>query len=348
MFNDDSHNDDNGRVQFGQEHGARVRVGPDRSSGRVQFSSSQGSIYEADANAAGEVHVGGLYSGGQFGSQRNQENTTVRVSAPDLGGYTARTQGGSIITSAAELRPDDLVKIGDIETTVEVARMNGLLGPGALQGGAQAQSDNANQQGANNNDDDTGRQDQQQHLDRNEPMAPEAEAAMIEALDKGGDTVFAALASLQQDGTISRTVIEEYASKLQVEPHEVEHKASVILKGYQDDACRGAARIVGTDEALAHEALHDATRNRRSAFNAAMEKHLETGRTGHYAPLTKDYIASLGDTDPGRVLAAEVGQGVTVSQGHQGEVIVTIDGATYRYEDAVRAGLITVRSGSKR
>lgn len=353
--NDDSNNnDDNASYSFGGkpayagDHVGRVRViaHGDDSTARVQFRTNQGSIYEADPNAAGQVHIGGLYSGGLHGLDQGEDNyARVYVSAPSLGGgITARTADGSYpVTNVADLKPTDIVRLPNgYETTVEVARMNGLLSPGTLPG--QQPQQQAQDQGEN---DQTQQQDQQQQAsDPKESMGPEAESAMVEVLEKGGDTAFAALASLQQNGEVSRAVITEYATRLGVEPHVVEQKAAVILRGYSDDACRGASRVAGTDEALAYEALHDATKTRRSAFNEAMERHMETGRTGVYAPMVKDYIAGLGDTAPDRVLSAETGAGVQISRGLQGEIVVTTAEGSFRYEDAVRQGIVVVRSGA--
>lgn len=354
-FDDDSFDDDdyNGsfqpRIHQPTSFGRARASHDDGGSVRVQFGGNHGSIWDvAQATNFGEVHNGGLYSGDLPTNAGPGEETHIRgqLGGTDLGGFSARTADGAYpVLNAADLQPNDIVTLPNgMETLYHLAQAYGLLPSGARQAAAPSQDGDTDQ--GPNNDDDTGRQEQEQDpLDYKEPMSQEAESAMVEALDKGGDTVFAALANLQQTGEISRTVIEEYASKLQVEPAVIEQKAEVILRGYTTDACRGASRIADTDETLAYEALHDATKSRRSEFNEAMERHLETGKTGHYAPLVTEYIAKLADTAPARVLSAEVGPGITVERDIHGDILVTTEGQSCRYEDAVNARLVTVRTG---
>lgn len=307
---------------------------------RVTFRPDFGSINETPKDVAneGQPVLGGLYSGGQAVSERG-EDASVRVvcGPPDLGGFTARTQDGIPITSTADLQPNSRVTLPDgTETDYEVAKMAGLLTTEAI---LQMQQDQTPDQ-----------REEKTPEKQTEPMDAQAEAVMREVIGKSeGAAIGAMLDVLQNDGVLSTQTVEELASVLQVEPRVVLARADVAIRGYAEDAYRGSARAAQTDDALAAEALHDARECRRSEFDEAAREHFFTGVTKHYAPLVRDYLSGLAATDPTRVLAAETGSGIAVSQDSQGEILLSIPGiGTMRYEDAVAGGHVVVTSGRKR
>jgi hypothetical protein len=256
-------------------------------------------------------------------------------SSPTIGnGFQARSQDGFAITSAAELTSDSIVTLPNgMEVLYGVALSEGLLAPAALAEAKQEQEETEQEQ----------KQEEQKNNDT-QPMNDEAEAVMADALTKAeGATIGAMVDLIKNDGVLSPFNIEELASRLQVEPEVVQQRTQVALRGYMEDANRGAAKAANTDEGLAHEALQDARQHRRSEMNEAMQRHGMTGRTGHYGPIVQDFVASLADTQPARVLGAKTGPGITVNQAVTGEITVTIEGqGTFRYEDAVRQGLVVV------
>jgi hypothetical protein len=327
-------------------HGVRVIESDDGNTTRVQMRPDSGSIYNSSTNNPdyGQPVSGGLYSGGLPISQRGVDSS-VRVVAgsPVLGeGYTARTADGFPIASADELRPDSVITLPSGEqTSYEVAKMLGLVSPEALRQPQHPEVDQRQQ--------DVDQQQEQQHKET-EPMAPEAEAIMREVITKAeGAAIGAAIDVIENDGVLSTANAEELASVLQVEPATIQERSQVALRGYQDDAYRGAARAARTDEALAAEALQDARQNRRSTLNEKMQHHFMHGTTHQYGEMVTDFVAGLGATDPTRVLSAETGSGITVSQDGQGEIILTIpEVGTMRYEDAVRGGHVVVTSGVRR
>ncbi|TAJ89442.1 hypothetical protein [Reyranella sp.] len=310
-----------------------------------QFGIDTGSIYDAEQNTdTGEVHIGGLYSGGYRGHGRGEDNyTRTYVEAPDLGGFTARTPGGSKITDAAELRPTDIVLLPNgMETTVEVARMNGLLGPGALQQ-AQGQSDNADQQGDNTDqqvDNDKTRQ-QKDDAEYRQPMHPAAESIMRQVLDTSVEmTMGAAMNIIENDGDLGEASAEEIASRLGqgVDPDQVREMAETVKRGYSEDAYKGGAKAAGVPYALAAEALQSWRISNPSAFREAALMHLNEGSTRHYGEFVTEYIANLDATPEGRarLLRATGPDRQRLREGNNEIIVTGDDGIETSWATAVR------------
>jgi hypothetical protein len=182
-----------------------------------------------------------------------------------------------------------------------------------------------------------------------ESMDPEGEKIMADAFDRAQDSTIGCAMDVinSDDGVISRANIEELASRLGILPEVAQQRADVAMKAYADDAARGGAKAAGTDVALAEEALQAVRSDGSGRLRDAASTHFQTGRTGQYGDLVRGYVAGLAFTDPQRVLGAEVGQGITVSQHPTGDIVVTIDGSTHRFSDAVKMGLISVTSGRR-
>jgi hypothetical protein len=342
----DNHEDNSNTVRVQFSHDGGTVESHANNSGSVRSGSDDGSF------ASGSGHIGGIHSGGQF-QERNAPEGRVNAytAAPNLGNFTARNSVGDPITSVADLKPDSLVTLPNGMTTLySVAKENGLLNPGAFQ--QQGQRQDQLEQDQN--------QQQQQQQDQNEgdmgkaadavPMDADSEAVMREALHHDeGAVVQAASDLIDGSGKIGDDLIARFSAAYNCPPEQVHQRVQVALRGYEGDAVRGTARAAHTDESLAFEALQDARNNRRGEFNKAANQHFQTGGTKAYEPIATDFIAGLGTTQPARVLGAYCGPGVSVSQGSDGEVLVTLPQVgTVRYEDAVRQGWISVSSGKGR
>lgn len=318
---------------------------------RVQFTDSSGSIYSNEAgHGDGQPVIGGLYSSGQLNGPNADSGKVYSGQNGILGNCEVRTQVGDRVTDYSAVRPDDVVTIPGVgETLVQVALDNGLLRRDPSTGRLIATTGDEIAHNEQKAQDEQKRQDDLKPSET-EPMEAEAEAVMREVIAKAEGATIGAMVSLlaSEDGTLGRASVDELATALQVQPSVIEARTQVALRGYAADAYRGSARVAQTDEALAAEALHYAREHRRSDFNRAAEKHGMDGTTKQYAPMVMDYVASIGATEPGRVLSAEVGDGVTIGRDAQGEVVLTIQGiGTMRYEDAVRGRYVVVSSGRK-
>lgn len=316
-----------------------------------------GSIYEIAAQqgiSTEGAHIGGLYSG--LTAQEHADiysrggDGAIRATSggpPNLGGYTATNSLGDPITNANDLRPDSLVTVntphGPITTDYANAVAAGLLSPQqALQSGRQQEQQARQDEQQQQDQENTG--DMDKHEDA-VPMDAQAEALMRDALDRDHGAVVQASSDLIETGVVGDDMIARLAAPGE-NPEQVNAKVQTAIEGYRGDAVRGAARHAGTDEALAYEALMASAGT--PAMKKAMHDHVQRGGTRQYSQFVRDHVASIAEAAPQRILTAQCAPGISVREDGGGQIVVTIDGQNFRWQDAVQQGLIRVGSGRRR
>lgn len=299
------------------------------------------------------VGIGGLYSGrdaselGHLGASPEPMRVSSGGAQPvaSSGGqkFTARTQDGFTVTDPAQLSLNDVVTIGGMETSVEVALNLGLLrrdANGIIRGATG--EDNAAQQ---QQQDQQGDEAQQQQGEKTR-LDDASEAMMGQVFDNDPGAAVDAMqdAVFGEDGTVSDASINALASANGWEPEAARQNVASIQQAYANEAYTAAARQAGTDIALATEALMAAGAERSTAIQEAMSQHFMTGKPDGYAPFVTAYVANIANTPEGaaRVMGAQLAQGIALHQADDGTVLVTMDGFTMSYADAVLQGRIVV------
>lgn len=261
----------------------------------------------------------------------------------------ARTATGLPIRDASQLTNDCTVKVGGIETNVETAIAMGALVRDPATGMLRAAGNEpmSDQQML----DEAIRREQEQIPQQDsdaptaQPLDEESEAYLQDAFtNASGPAMVLAADFIDKGGDISPHNLEQFASRLQIEPTEAARRVQHVAKAMSTEAAQVSARFCGTTTAVAEEALEHARQAQSPALKAAMDKHVNTGVADYRAVVT-DYIASLGTTDPNRILNSNPVPGRSVRWDQaSGTVVVTLsDGSTYSWENAVRAGLIGLK-----
>lgn len=265
-----------------------------------QFTHDPGAIDDAP-EPEGEVHIGGIYSGGQGGLGRGeQQNNGVRIGPVDLGGFTARTQDHFPITDAADLQPDSVVTVmvdgRPMEVDYAIAKANGLLSPQGLQ---QAQQDQqrVEQKAAQREAEDN----------KVEPLDPKSEALMREAVStpEGQSATFHfGVDMVHNNFEVTENMVNEFASAQRIEPSEAKARVDHVMAAYHAEAVRAAVRETGAPDHIVAQVLYEARES--SEMKETAMAHWQTDRARGYGKFVLRHIASLADTPEGaaKVVAA--------------------------------------------
>ncbi|MGE0652476.1 MAG: hypothetical protein AB7P12_12100 [Alphaproteobacteria bacterium] len=343
--NSDGRNNPDGRVY------TRVNDTPGGSDGYA----GSGSIWEvaaAQGITADGPHIGGLYSGMSQAeavalASPSLQSNAVRSGGPvNIGGFTATTPAGDPIINASELREDSLVTVqtpdGPVTTEYRVALQANLLNAQAQpQGRPQQQQQEQHQQQDQQDQENKGDMDKADDAVR---MDEAAEQVMVEALSRDEGAVVQAASDLIESGVVGDDMLARLAAPGE-NPEQVHAKVQVAIEGYRGDAVRGAARHAGTDEALAYEALMANAGSPQ--MKQAMMDHLNRGGTRQYSQFVRDHVAAIAESAPERIITAQCAPGISVRDEGGGEIIVTIDGRSHRWQDAIQQGLVRVSSGRR-
>jgi hypothetical protein len=276
-------------------------------------------------------------------AQRGTPTAPVAVAAPSspLDISSARTGTGQRVTDPALLTPDTIITHGGIETTLgtllaigQVMRdANGnyrSVAPGSEQAPQQPQQDREP------TDNDT--------LPPNEPLDEQSEAVLTEALTKApAQCVGAAASFINANGAVSDEAISQLAIATGQEPEAVREKFAQVTAAYSREAVKLGAKGALCSEEVSREALEWARHAKASELKETANRHFAEGRA-NYTGFVIDYLATLDQRDPNRILTATPVKGRSVhwDKGNNCVVVTLADGTEMSWSAAVRAKLISM------
>lgn len=274
------------------------------------------------------------------GPVRGDSSAAPMAAPPGTGPVSVRTTAGVAVYDPAAVTPEDIVNIHGIETNVAVAMSMGYMVRNAAGHIVPASSEQLNETAQQQQ-----RQDEADKTPKEERprVSDEMEAELSDAYSRAPDeSTGAAMAVIASDGEVSDRTVSQLASRLGVEPSEARAKVGRAMASYANEAATHSAKAAGISTAFAQEALQHARQNKTSEFRAAAEQHFRTG-IPNYKDMVVDYIATLDQRDPGRILSAAPVAGRSVRYDpNTRQIIVTADGYEMTWDNAVRSRKISI------
>jgi hypothetical protein len=242
---------------------------------------------------------------------------------------TGKSKTGSP-RAPSELRPEDLVKVGDTDIEVRLAERMGFLKrlpDGTYQETGRAPTEE--------------KQEEKPPEDTGEALADAQLESDLTAFVSGTDagTQVKALMQLAENGEVNRSTLETAAAQLKMEPREVSAKLDIIADGFRDQAAT-FAKSHGIDDV---QSFWDWAREARGReFQGAMIRHGMERSTSVYQPIIQAYLESYAERHPERALAITSKSGVTARKDPRtGEVLLNVPGrGEMPFQVAVRQRLI--------
>jgi hypothetical protein len=252
--------------------------------------------------------------------------------ASDLGGFSATTATGGPIADLASLQGSDLVTIGGETMSAEVALHLGLLVRDPRSG--MIRSRDANEARAN-------AAEQEQQNDEEVPPALDdhSEAILSEVVEGARGEALSAADNIMETGEISSHNVEQLASRLGIEPHEVQARAEHVRAAFHRQAVEVSSRSVGVSPAVAAAALEHARLHNHSALKQAAEQHINAGDV-RYDSFVREYVQNLDSIAPDYILSALPGK--ARRDAGTGSIVVKTRHGEMLWGAGVRAGLIKI------
>jgi len=256
------------------------------------------------------------------------------------------TSSGGVPLMPNQIRPDSLVTVSGVTTSVMAAMNAGLLrhengnyvnASGAAAStsektDAQKLEEALSQQRAEKE------QAEKANAPKVEPLDDASEAIMSEVTQKVGNLdASAAVAAVIDTGDLTSDITARIATSLGVSMDEVGKRAETLKASFTKQASDAVGPGAETIFAWARE--HQA-----EALRQAMLTHANQGTTAAYRDIAMNYMASLGDTKAGREMIRNATNaaafGVTVDD-RKGKAFVTLPRVgKVEWSVAVRQGLI--------
>jgi hypothetical protein len=243
---------------------------------------------------------------------------------------TARSQTGSPVVGR-ELRPDDIVMVAGMETTVAIARRLGLVEEneyGKLVNGADARKlvEEPIQEAV-----ETGEafasQDDEKHL------------AEMSALTSAGPQV-AAINDFVTTGQMSSNTIERLASEAGMEPHQVQENFAKVQAAFTAQA---KSVVTKTGVPDFDDFSQWAWQHQPNSMQDAIRAHTMHRSTAGYQAIAAEYVATMDQHDPHAILEADFGGGITASKAPNGNIVLNIPGTgQVSWRQAINLGLVKV------
>ncbi|WP_116401415.1 hypothetical protein [Methylovirgula sp. 4M-Z18] len=255
-------------------------------------------------------------------------------------GLLASGNRGGTPKVAADLRPDDTIKINGLETSLAVAERLGLVkrAPnGGYENASQEQVQNvvAPQQQA---EVDPREADPHYNQALHDVPATEALHDLVSNVTAGTQTR-ALLDAVKNDGVVSFNTLAAAASEAGKEPSQVQEQVSHVLRAF-----RAQAASVASDHGVpdAERFFAWARENRAGQLQGAMLAHGQRRTTSGYVPLIQDYLERLDEIAPEAVLGSHVpGRPDIKIYKKDGKVLVSAPGrGEMTWKSALRTGLV--------
>lgn len=260
----------------------------------------------------------------------------VAPAAPSLDLSTARSATGERISDHARLTAETIITYKGMETSLgtllqlgEVTRDgDGTFRPVAAGASPQQQAETP-------------------APEANPSLDDASEGFLTEATTKApGETMAAMVSIIGTDGAVSDGTISNLASRMGIEPEAARARVAHVQAAYSLEAATAGAKEAHTTPAVASEAYEHARRSSKvSDLRQLAERHVTTGKPVGYGDVVTEYVATMDQRDPSRILTSVPVAGRTTRWDKASkQVIVTLpNGAEVAWGDAVRQGLINIK-----
>lgn len=269
------------------------------------------------------------------GGETTVRGSASRINTADMigedGGLVCRSITGSP-RNAANLNPDDIVKVAGQEMKVALAERLGFISKDAS--GRWAETGSADEVG--------NEAPQTAPEETGEALADvKAETALADLCGAvSGTTQVSVLHQIVSEGTISMPSLERAASEAGVHPSQMAATINAVHAGFEAQAF-STIKALGSDDPQGF--INWAHETRPGDMRKAMMDHAMNRTTAGYSAMYGAYVESIADSNPQGVLDAEFGSGITAER-VRGVVVLNIPGeGQVSYKAAVKTGLVKVR-----
>lgn len=278
---------------------------------------------------------------------RYTANSEAPGSAKDVNA-TFRTTAGSRV-SPADVKPETLVEIGGMRTTVRSAMASGLLikdGDGSYRVRGEAPAAKAQRQSTQQDQPETQQHDQQsnqeQPTERVADLAPEAHDYVQGFASKVDNvTATSVMEGIMREGTVSDHDVAQVASLMGIEASEAQQRISTVRTAFENQA----REMVGQN---ADDIFKWAYANEPAMMREAIKSHVEQEDPRAYDAVRFAYWANLDRTTPEALLSASNARDLDIRK-EGNAIMVSIPGyPRMSFAAAVRAGLIVARPSNRR
>jgi len=279
------------------------------------------------------------------GGSETVENVE-NVKQSEYGELTQRDPSGGILSTArstfgrpvagTDVRPNSIVKVGGMETSVAAAVAAGLLQRNG--DGSYSETGDGSQVSSQAPQEPQQPQEQQQQ----DPAATKVEDLPQQLHEYAQDfcsrvdnvTVTSAVNALINGGDLSDNLVGQIAGQMQLEPGEVRGRTDQIRAAYTEQAYKmvGEHAQAIFDYANAHEPR---------ALQAATQKHVTQEDPRAYDEVVRSFWLNLDRYAPAAILSANNAKDVGARRESNGSITVELKGyPRMSWQAAVRAGLI--------
>jgi hypothetical protein len=259
--------------------------------------------------------------------------------------------------AAEELRPTDLITVNGMPMEVRIAERMGIVKRGPAGGYVSGDKSVSDVVGSNALDPATSPTDRPPSEALQDAPAeafddPNAERLVTAVAERVSPTeqaqaVASIVDSIVTTGEIAlpRQLLATIAGQMRVEASDAEGVIGRMVGAFQAQAGKAIASVTPVDPA---EVYAWARENDPKALTEAVMAHATNRTTEGIRRLATRHLEALGDSDPASILEADLGPGVSVRRGNNGEPILRLEGVgEVPYRVAIRRGLIRVSRGRK-
>lgn len=250
--------------------------------------------------------------------------------------------------AAGELKPTDRVTVNGMEMTVQVAERMGLISRSAT-GGYEG----------------SGKTPEAVLQEQVQPDVTDLQAPAREGFDDPNterlfNAVTDRVARVEQvqvmnslidsiatkgQGEVAGNLFTTVAGQMGVEGHEAETIVGRMVGAFSRQAAKAVQDVVPVDP---DDVWDWARQNQPRELRDAMRRQAMERTTEGYKALATKYLETLGETDPTSILSAELGPGVSVRKGVDGQPVLRLEGiGEVSYRTAIRSGFIKVSRGGR-
>lgn len=174
-----------------------------------------------------------------------------------------------------------------------------------------------------------------------ERIASEESLAALAGL-ADGQTALQAVDQIIAGGDLSDDIVNRVAGTGGMEATALRGQVGQIVADFETQA-RTVVQRSGLDPEAVFEWAHE---NQPDLMRDAMKSHATQRTTSGYDKVTQAYLENLDTIDPEAILGASFANGATAFRHTDGSVILKDHmGRTFKWRDAVRNGLVSVKAG---
>lgn len=178
---------------------------------------------------------------------------------------------------------------------------------------------------------------------QDEVVEQQAEDALTDLVTKTGSDVQFAVAheAAQSGGHVSQEAIDALATEAGMEPGQVAERVETVRAAFENQARQAFTQGSGISDPQIVQGLIDMSEQMfPEEYAQAINAQLTQRSTAGYRALATKAVEALGEAVPDQLMRANFGPGISMSKDSKGHIIMTIDGNTMSWRQAVRSKLI--------